>query len=304
MPVKIIGDGGIPLSKVHLVRATPPDADGSRITRKELNNGLYTFYNSYFTNPGRDSGFTKNVIVKLTDFQSLINSITNPLSLVYVTSPELLMLKFIHRYDQTELKWFLTMAFCEKQTQIADPDGLGRTIFPLIEKGPRYDIIDGKISLSTFADNYDTEYFDGVCYYDGAEYLLLNTSEHVKHVIFPWQDEILTMINDNYPSGAIPANVYMVFASCSFSCEILPGGPFQTIAFPFAAIRYPHGLVIYLNEDGADRLNNDDTITTFRNRGADYSTMCPPDSHCPVYIYPADLAFAESNFKMELRLHN
>ncbi|MDR3680899.1 MAG: hypothetical protein P4L41_13120 [Flavipsychrobacter sp.] len=274
MPVKISTQA----SFAH----TPPTS--SVVGLSDLYNGENLFGRNYFISSEGDSGFSKSVTISYTDFLSyIITPITDPTNANYI-NPAKLALRFFHSYNSTTYAWFLTVATCEMGT----PDPSTPLLYPLTERGSRFQLINGSTPrVSTLAGSYDPSYFDA--FYDSAGNPLNPVNTHIKSLVFPWQNEVLAMYNQNTPLLTPGQTAYLQFECCSFY-----------IAQPstYSNVPYPHGIVIYLHCNGSDLLDNGTYASMFYNHGADFATMCPPDPHCPYYVFPPDIhPLRISNFK-------
>ncbi|MGN6568823.1 MAG: hypothetical protein ACTHJ0_12765, partial [Flavipsychrobacter sp.] len=93
---------------------------------------------------------------------------------------------------------------------------------------------------------------------------------YAQTITYPWQNEIYQLYVDNQASP----DFQISFGACSYVR--------QDSTTPCT---WPHGLVIYMRTAaGVPLLDDNDYISMFHNKGADYGTMCP--THCDVYIAP------------------
>ncbi len=241
------------------------------ITLSELNQSMYD-YTAAYSLPGPDLGFSRSFMIKWQHFiDQVVNPAITPGNTYYIPESKLAF-KFIHRYDQNTKVWFFTVCTCE----MGQPEG---NRYPIIEKGPRYDLYNGVITPSEFTGTYDPVYFNDMRYYT-SQTIPLDPNTYVNNLVLPWQMEIGAMYAQNFVLTPPSDTVYMVFACSSIYCDI-------TTPDARALIEWPHGLVLYLNQGGIDMLDNDSYVTMFTNHGADYATMCPPN--CSEYIKPDSL---------------
>lgn len=132
--------------------------------------------------------------------------------------------------------------------------------------------------FNTTADHllFGQEYLDNFYYKtepQSMELECLNTGpgKYVKNIVFPWTEEIYKMYQENNS----PQGGGVHFASCSY---MHPGGQ-------YSAVEWPHGMVIFLSDaQGQPLLDDQDYITMYHNKGADFGTPCPPS--CDQYKEP------------------
>lgn len=97
---------------------------------------------------------------------------------------------------------------------------------------------------------------------------------YVRSLIFPWHAEIETLYDQN---ESVHYNItHVVF--CSYTQD-LSGQPNRS------NIDWPHGMVAYMVKNNThDMLDDNNYITVFANKAADYASLCPPN--CTKYTLP------------------
>lgn len=184
-------------------------------------------------------------------------------------------LRFVHCFDDQNHKLYQRLQICKMvpapPTRQNDEGG---EVFDLDTVGSTwYEIKDSAVAATT------DEMLEGPVYLHNLFYKIepqMQTLErladapekYVKNLVLPWGDEILQMYLDN----GSPAGAGINIAACSFL-----GTP--------ANVAWPHGLVLFLSDsEGVPMLNDQDYISIFHSKGADWGTACPPT--CDVYIAP------------------
>jgi hypothetical protein len=248
--------------------AVPPI--GSNVYKSELQAGEAAFAGYYsLSQLGPNPGFTSKFMVLWSDFQNMVNTITtNPNQQPYV-APGDLAIKFIHRFDDKKLVWFLTACLC----QMAPPDINGNRAITEVP-GQRYDLTNGLIVPSVFTGDYDPVYFSSLYYLISGNRTVMTPTVEAKWNVFPWNIEILKLYNDDF-STVTPGNpVNLVFDSCSFFCDL-------TLPNAFGSVNYPHSVAIYINNGGIDLLDDitPPASSMFLNKAADYASLCPPSGN-------------------------
>lgn len=184
-------------------------------------------------------------------------------------------LRFVHCFDPVPGNMYQRLQLCRMVPQT--PSGGVGEVFDLDTTGAQwYEIKDGMFNLTPNEDLFGQEYLNDFYYkvepqMQEMEQLAQGPDKYVKNLVFPWANEVFLMYTEN----GSPENAGIHFAACSYT-EEYPG---------YANVAWPHGMVIYLSDSGGNPfLNNHDYITLFHNKGADLSTLCPPN--CNVYIAP------------------
>jgi hypothetical protein len=253
----------------------PPN--GSNISLSELSKATFYFASRYSLNQTNgDPGFPGSFMVRWTDLKSIVDQVTSPSGNPYV-APENLAIRYIHRFDTTTQVWFLTMVMME----MAPPNATGQRQLTEIPN-QRYDLINGLITPSGFIGDYDPVYFSNLYYFDGSQYVALDTTKHVMSITYPWLIEIEKLYTDNYQNTVPTETVFLVFSSCSFYAD-------QSLPNKFANIDWPHTTALSINEGGRSRMANSPVSPgiLFKTRAADMGTLNPPGTGA--YILPPDL---------------
>lgn len=178
-------------------------------------------------------------------------------------------------YDTSNNILYLRMQLC-KLVSTTDKSH-GRDIYDLdTQDVDWYELREDDVSTTTTTDLSDSDYLDYFYYSstplpttDPLEKLADGTTnEYVENTTFPWS-QILDMYEDN----GSPDDVYLHFASCSYT-EVYSGD---------SGVTWPHMLVLYLSDESGNLLDNiADPTDIFLNKGADFATLCPPN--CNIYI--------------------
>lgn len=186
-------------------------------------------------------------------------------------------LRFVHCFEPGPAgKLYLRLQICKMLPSLQPvPPGAG-AIYDLDTTGSLwYEIKDGMINPTPDHTLEGAAYFNNFYYKvepQSQEMEALNSvqDKYVRNLVLPWGDEILKM----YIQNNSPANASIHFAACSY--ETPPER---------ANVLWPHGMVSFLSDsNGTPFLNNHSYISIFRNKGADFGTLCPPE--CNVYIKP------------------
>lgn len=186
-------------------------------------------------------------------------------------------LRFVHCFDVIPGNLYVRLQIC----QLTNPHlEHGHTVYDLNTTGAKwYEIKDSAMNPTTDEMPEGPEYLSNFYYKvepqsQEMECLTDGPEKYVKNLVFPWDDEVLKMYMQNgSPNGGVH------FAACSY---LYPIGE-------YASVHWPHGMVIYLSDaQGRPLLNNQDYISLFHNKGADFATMCPPN--CDSYILPVELS--------------
>lgn len=255
--------------------SVPPN--GCNVSLSDLSKATYAFAGRYsLKQTNGDPGFPSSFMIRWDDLTSIVNQVTNPQSNPYV-APENLAMRFIHRFDSNTQIWFLTMELMEMAP--ANPAG-ERQLTPL--QCTRYDLVNGKISTSSFIGDYDPAYFNSLFYFNGTNYVPLDVTKHVMSITYPWLIEIQKLYNDNYINTQPVQPVFLTFNSCSFFAD-------QNSGNKFANIEWPHTTALSINEGGESRMSNNAVTPTnlFTTRAADMGTLNPPGVN--FYVLPPDL---------------
>jgi len=189
---------------------------------------------------------------------------------------ERVAVRFIHRYQPSAMRWFLCaeVLLLKPNKSYTTADGL-YNVYEIDTVGNRYDINNGNMTVSTLPANehHDQEYFTNVIDSNGA----LDPQVHVKSIIIPWQRELLKMYQDNALDNTAN-DVLLKFVSCTMDCSD---------DLDQSYIAWPHGIAVYLTQQGTEHVDNNNYAVIFRNKAADFGSMCPP--RCDAYYRPFDL---------------
>ncbi len=186
-------------------------------------------------------------------------------------------LRFVHCFDVITGDLFLRLQLCQL-VESADPPPPGVvTVYDLdVTNAQWYEIKDGVFGPTADDTLFGQQYLSNFYYKADPssgiiEPLTNGPTVFVKNLVLPWADEILKVyLNNQSPVGA-----FVNFAACSY------------VATPeHANVAWPHGMVVYLKDSaGYPMLDNNNYISLFHNKGADYATLCPPT--CNQYWKPS-----------------
>ena len=246
------------------------------VSADKLQSGMVNFHSHYYL-LGGNSDFIADFSLNWNDFQAIVDNY----KLQYPGVPESdIALRFIHSYDPNDNALFLKLQFC--QMQLTTITEYNSQVYQLLSNNNElwYVLREG----AAFPDNPGT-LLDQV-YLDSFEYKPVPTEalaeqlsqdgglKFVRTLTFPWLSEIYQMYQDNGAPQDPPDTVLLKFASCSYT-ELEPGS---------SSVLWPHGLVLYLNVNGTDLLDNENSVAIFHYKGADLSAQCPP--RCNMYATP------------------
>ena len=178
-------------------------------------------------------------------------------------------LRFVLCYDTNSNALYLRMQICTMTSA-------GQGTYNLVTSNCAwYVITNGSIATTTVTDLYDQNYLDnfyycdsGTCSANTVVNLASDTSEtvFVRNLVLPWGLEVQKVYTDD----GQPNNATICFAAVS------PGNSSP-------AVTYPHSIAVYLrNGNGVALLDNTTYTQPFKNKAADFGTICPPN--CNVYI--------------------
>ena len=246
------------------------------INSDDVSIGRVNFLNAYSNQ--NDLPIMNDITVKWKDFKAEV--------LKSNINTALIVLNFIHRYDVQNSRWYLCVECCEREANSGDnnPDyltinKLGHYIYKITNRGYRYDINNGNISESDLSESFDADYFSNVKENGQA----LDVHKHVNSIAFPWVHELIEL----YKSSGLDEgdNTYIKFASSSFDYGTPDPAPAQgSVDTRPTCVRWPHGIMIFMNNAGSDLLDNNHGVTIFSNKACNYGSMLPPRSND--YFWP------------------
>lgn len=186
-------------------------------------------------------------------------------------------LRFVHCFEPgSDSQLFVRLQICKMVPSATPPPPGSSEVFDLDTNGALwYEIKNGAITTTPDESLFGQEYFDNFYYKVEPQSQMLEAlnavqDKYVRNLVLPWADEILKM----YIQNGNPPGAGVHFAACSY--ETSPER---------ANVLWPHGMVIYLSDSNGEPLLDDNNyISLFHNKGADFGTLCPP--HCDEYIKP------------------
>lgn len=186
-------------------------------------------------------------------------------------------LRFVHCFDPIAESLYYRLQICKMVLSSTPPPAGASAVYDLVTTGARwYEIKQNQFGSTLNHALAGAEYLNNFYYKDEPqastmEKLAEGPALFVKNFTLPWTQELKLIYTEN----GSPVGAGINFASCSY---IEPPA--------YANVEWPHGMVAYLtNASGQPFLDNEDYVHIFHNKGADYSTLCPPQ--CNVYIAPA-----------------
>lgn len=186
-------------------------------------------------------------------------------------------LRFVHCFAPVPGEIYLRMQLC-RMVPSAQPVPPGaEAIYDLDTTNCKwYEINNGVFSVTNDEQLFGMMYLDSFFYKTEPQAAVMERladgpHKFVKNLVLPWATEIKLMYSEN----GSPENAGVHFAACSYTQD----NP------AYSHVQWPHGLVVYLSDSGGNpMLDNNTYISMFHNKGADYSTLCPPQ--CNVYVMP------------------
>lgn len=193
------------------------------------------------------------------------------------TEPVDIALRFVHCFESGPAgHLYLRVQICKMVESAAPPPPGASKVYDLDTTGSLWYEIKNSMIHPTPDETLEGQVYLNEMYYKKEpqdtelQQLVTGPTKFVKNLVMPWGQEILQM----YASNGTPENAGVNFAACSYMTS-----PER------ANVAWPHGMVIYLSDSaGVPMLDNDDYISLFHNKGADYASLCPPN--CNVYILP------------------
>ncbi|MEZ5018486.1 MAG: hypothetical protein R2800_15605 [Flavipsychrobacter sp.] len=206
------------------------------------------------------------------DFNVLWDDLSNAVSqftTMYAVPASDVALRFVHCFDIGTNELYLRLQICTMDPPIMKLD---HQFYPLNTTNEAwYEIRQGVFAPTPDKTLLGTEYFDRFYYKAPNSEVLERLADgglekYVRNLVLPWEIEIERMYLDN----GSPVGAFINFGACSYT-EVIPGTE---------AVLWPHGLVLYLSDStGGKMLNNEDYISIFHYKGADFATQCPPICH-------------------------
>lgn len=242
------------------------------ITLEEYHLGRLHFDTHYFHTAAALPFGGQDFSVLWDDLNNAVNQFATNASVPLNT----VALRFVHCYDVINNHLYLRLQICTLEP--VPITRAGHDFYPLnTSVCDWYEIKQGSFMLTQNHLLEGVEYFEHF-YYEipGSGGTMQKLADgggdtYVRNLVFPWEAEILQMYNDNNN----PENAYINFGACSY-VESIPGTE---------SVMWPHGLVMYLSDSsGHKMLDNENYISLFHNKGADYGTQCPP--LCDGYLNP------------------
>lgn len=185
-------------------------------------------------------------------------------------------LRFVHCFDPIAASLYLRLQVCRMVLSETPPPPGALAVYDLVTTDSRwYEIKQHQFGTTLDESLEGIEYLESFYYKDEPQAVTMQKladgpTLYVKNLTLPWAQEVKLM----YSQNGSPAGAGVNFASCSY---IEPPA--------YANVQWPHGMVIYLtNSTGQPFLDNNDYVSIFHNKGADFTTLCPPN--CNVYIAP------------------
>lgn len=252
-------------------------SDAMSISLDEYNQGRANFKAHYYRTGCNPSIGGQDLQIP---WVQLYNAVQTFIQTTYMTS---VGVRIVYCYDVTTNALNLRIQLC---SMAQTPQAQTTNTFALITtQCAWYKIQNGGLVTALDTNLYDTPYLTNLCYCpappcNGTNCIPLSTDtqsqNYARTITFPWQEEILQMYLDN----GSPQGASICFGATSYTHA---NSGDSNIAFP-------HGIVMYLKGvDGKAMLNNDqDTISIFHNKGADYGTLCP--KYCNVYVFPPNVS--------------
>jgi hypothetical protein len=261
IPLKFNADGSRDLTQLS--------SQGGHVVMSltTLMNAKSDFAKNYFADSVPTS-FSQSVSVNWNLFSSTVLSGISPADMSNVA------LNFIHRYDPAFARWYVCVevVLLNPAPSSMTPDG-DYNVYTVASKLNRYDIVNGSITPSTLPSpaTFDQVYFDHIIDANG---LKLDVNTNVNSITFPWQSEILKLLTDNNLNNS-SNDVLLKIVCCTMDFSAFPDE---------SDVRWPHGIAMYLTQNGTEYLDNNNYAVIFKNKGADFGSMCPP--RCDGYWRP------------------
>ena len=245
------------------------------LTRAELDAVAGAFIDHYFLEGCAGDFEGKDVAIPFSDLYAAITAFKDQNDL---TDDEV-GLRFVHCYSPGEHSLYYRLQLC-KLTLTAETNH-GRAVYDISGPYSWYEIKDGSFATTNITDLFDQEYLDHFYYTEtgpctGGEQLSTDGAEekYVRNFTMPWGLEAMLQFQQN---GGTPDNTgefALHLAAISYTPAISGD----------AGVVFPHSMALYFVRNATTVLldNNIYPGAPFRNKAADFNTMCPPN--CNSYI--------------------
>lgn len=242
------------------------------ISLDDYENGRANFQLHYYYST-EEAAFTGQVIT--TGWNSLQEAV-NQYTLSTGVPENQVALRFVHCFDTELGKLYTRLQVLQMVASTTPPPPGASMVYDLVDTGSLWFKIDnGEMSTTNDQDLFGVTYLQNFYYKEmpqsaEMECLTDGPTKYVKNLVLPWAQEVQLMYTEN----GSPSDALINFAACSY---IEPPA--------YSNVTWPHGMVIYLaTAEGVPMMDNDDYISIFHNKGADFGTLCPPN--CAVYVQP------------------
>lgn len=254
------------------IRIGDLSSDPRVISLEAYENGRINFDMHYYYTTAEGAFGGQVVEIPWNDLQTAVDDfITN----AAVPENEV-ALRFVHCFDTTTELLYQRLQICQMVPSETPPPPGAILVYDLITTNAVwYEIKEGIMEVSTTQTLFSPQYLNSFYYKTEPQAAVMEKladgpGKYVKNLVLPWAQEVKLMYQEN----GSPENAGVHFAACSY-----------TESSEYSNVLWPHGLVIYLSDStGEAMLDNDTYISIFHNKGADFTTMCPPN--CNVYIAP------------------
>lgn len=254
------------------IRIGDTSSDPRVISLEAYENGRANFDLHYYYTMAQSSFGGQVIEIPWNDLQTAVD---NFVSTAAVPENEV-ALRFVHCFDTATESLYLRLQICQMvQSETPPPPGALMVYDIVTTNAVWYKIGEGTLTPAINQSLLGMEYLNNFYYKTEPqaavmEQLTEGPDKYVKNLVLPWAQEVQLM----YMENGSPENAGIHFAACSY-----------TESREYSNVLWPHGMVIYLsNSSGEAMLDNDTYVSIFHNKGADMSTLCPPN--CNVYIAP------------------
>lgn len=226
-------------------------------------------FKDHYADLSANNSFYNELVVPWLDFKNKVNSVNGALANPLAANN--LALRLVHRYDNINKNWYLTVQLCEIGT--VPTATYTRQIYNKYSLTPKDGYFD--INLSTVS-NYNND-LDGTEVYRHSDVYFSNvkldgsaisaTNDlNTKSVTMAW-NEFLELFNDNKSAnGGVDSDYKIAFTSGSFVFTPSYDAP----------IVNPHCVLVYMKFNNNSCLANDGyVIGDFTGKAADLNTICP-----------------------------
>lgn len=252
-----------------------PDSPGTMaISLEQFEQGRQNFKDHYSLYQAADPEQFGGQDFKIlwSDLQTAVDDFAS----LYSIPLEEVALRFVHCYDPApENALYLRVQLCRLGT--TGITSYEKDVFALhTSDSAWYQLKEMSMMHTGNQETTDATYMNNFVYNEtqGSTPVLLadGMSTFVQALVFPWENEILAMYNQN----GQPDDAKIHFASTSYVDSNYQG---------MSAVTWPHGMVMYLENEEGPMLNNDTTaLVMFSYKGCDMATTCPPQ--CNSYVEP------------------